>query len=208
MTARSYLGPLARESTAELIADRLRAAIGYGEIAPGSQLVEGRLADAFGVSRSPLREAMQRLAQEGLLHSVRGRGVFVTEISAEYIRDLYLARRALERAAVAEIFRHDPVAVGDELLGHLDDDMEFHQVLVSLAGSPHLTRMHETLITETRMCLNAVQPAESDPERQVAEHRALAEAFRSADAGEVDRVIVTHLDDAVTQLVTALSGPA
>ncbi|MQA05248.1 MAG: GntR family transcriptional regulator [Streptosporangiales bacterium] len=203
--SKSHLGPLARESTAELIANKLRAAISHGEILPGSQLIEGKLAHAFGVSRSPLREAMQRLTQEGLLYSVRGRGVFVAEVTAENIRDLYLARRAVERAAVAEIFLHDPVAVGAQLVEHLDDNMEFHQVLVSLANSPHLTRMHETLITETRMCLNAVPPAEGDLAKQVSEHRAIAEAFQASDVALVDRTIVAHLEDAVALLVDAVT---
>ncbi|MGH3966570.1 MAG: GntR family transcriptional regulator, partial [Mycobacterium sp.] len=66
--------PLHRQSTAELIADRLREAIMRGQLAPGQQLGEASLAAQFAVSRGPLREAMQRLVAEGLLRSERHRG--------------------------------------------------------------------------------------------------------------------------------------
>src|SRR5919108_5496079 len=71
------LGPLNPESMASIIARRLRAAIMYGSLPPGRQLNEAELAARFGVSRGPLREAMQRLVPEGLLRrdSYRGLGV-------------------------------------------------------------------------------------------------------------------------------------
>ena len=77
MSELGELEPVARQSTAELIADQMRSAIMYGVFAPGTQLGEAELAARFGVSRGPLREAMQRLVQEGLLRGERHRGLFV-----------------------------------------------------------------------------------------------------------------------------------
>jgi len=90
------LEPVARQSTAELIAAQLRSAIMYGVFAPGTQLGEAELAARFEVSRGPLREAMQRLVQEGLLRGERHRGLFVIDLSASDVRDIYLARLALD----------------------------------------------------------------------------------------------------------------
>src|SRR3954468_19098287 len=93
------LEPVPRRSTVEIIADQLRSAIMYGSLPPGSQLGEADLAAKLGVSRGPLREAMQRLVQEGLLRSERHRGLFVIDMDAADVRDVYQARLAIERAA-------------------------------------------------------------------------------------------------------------
>ena len=95
----NLLRPVVQETTPSLIARQLRRAIGDGELVPGHQLNEMELSRSLGVSRGPLREAMQRLTQEGLLLSVRNRGVFVIEVTDDDVRDLYLARNAVERAA-------------------------------------------------------------------------------------------------------------
>src|SRR5919108_2735600 len=102
------LGPLNPESMASIIARQLRAAIMYGSLPPGSQLAEAELAARFGVSRGPLREAMQRLVQEGLLRSEHNRGLFVITLEPDDVRDIYAARAAVERAAVSLILARDP----------------------------------------------------------------------------------------------------
>ncbi|MGW7685795.1 GntR family transcriptional regulator, partial [Kribbella sp. NPDC054772] len=167
----SYIEPLAQESTPSIIADKLRQAIGHGELKPGAQLGEADLARKLGVSRGPLREGMQRLTQEGLLVSIRNRGLFVIDMTPDDVRDMYLAREAIERAAARQILRGDPDAAGTALLEIVDRmavaegnpaavgelDIAFHERLVQLAGSPRLSRMHRTFITETRMCIHALE---------------------------------------------------
>src|SRR4051812_50047153 len=80
----------------------------YGVFAPGTQLGEAELAARFEVSRGPLREAMQRLVQEGLLRGERHRGLFVIDLSASDVRDIYLARLAIERTACQLIMAGEP----------------------------------------------------------------------------------------------------
>src|SRR5699024_3616258 len=75
------LEPVVQESTPSLIARALRRGIADGSLAPGTQLGEAALARSLGVSRGPLREAMQRLTQEGLLVSHRNRGLFVADLT-------------------------------------------------------------------------------------------------------------------------------
>lgn len=210
--------PLAQESTPSIIAAKLRAAIGRGELEPGQQLGEALLARQLGVSRGPLREGMQRLTQEGLLVAVRNRGLFVIEMTPENVRDMYVSRTAVERAGAEQIYRHDPMKAADRLLGLIDSmaaaasrndtaavsevDLEFHQLLVTMARSPRLTRIHQTLLTETRMCIHALEETYRDSDDRVAEHRGIADAFKAADPALADRLLVAHMEDAVVRLAT------
>lgn len=216
MAQHRHLEPIARPSTPSIIADKLRAAIGQGEIPAGAQLGEAQLAEELGVSRGPLREGMQRLTQEGLLVSLRNRGLFVIEMTPENVRDMYVARSAIERAAAAQIFLRDPVRAGEELLGVVgrmadaasrtdvvgvsDADIDFHQLLVQLSCSRRLTRIHETLLTETRMCIHALEETYSYSDERVGEHQQIAEAFTARDPQLADRRLVEHMEDAVDRL--------
>ena len=83
-----------------MVTERLRDGIVTGTLAPGTQLSEVELAHSFGVSRGPVREAIQRLVQEGLLRSEPHRGVFVPVLTDADVVDVYLARAALESAAL------------------------------------------------------------------------------------------------------------
>jgi DNA-binding GntR family transcriptional regulator len=211
----SYIEPLAQESTPSIIADKLRKAIGHGEIKPGAQLGEADLARKLGVSRGPLREGMQRLTQEGLLISIRNRGLFVIDMTPEEIRDMYLAREAIERAAAQKILDGNYEAAGAALLAIAnkmldadgdpaaigDLDIAFHELLVRLAGSPRLSRMHQTSIIETRMCIHALEETYLAADARALEHERLADAIRTGDAERTDRLLMDHMDDAIERLV-------
>jgi DNA-binding GntR family transcriptional regulator len=208
--------PVPRDSTPALIAAQLREAIKDGRLAPGAQLSEGQLATQFGVSRGPLREAMQRLVQEGLLHSERNRGLFVRVLDARDIEDVYLARSAIESAAAVLLARHrgdgehgDLRAVCAEMahaartgdmVGVSDADLRFHEVLVARAGSPRLIRMHQTLIVETRMCMTALQDTYRLPDDLVEEHLGIVDAVQSGDEALLLRRIEEHMQDALARL--------
>jgi DNA-binding GntR family transcriptional regulator len=212
----NYIEPLVQESTPSIIAEKLRKAIGHGELKPGMQLGEADLARKLGVSRGPLREGMQRLTQEGLLVAIRNRGLFVVDMTADDVRDMYLAREAIERAAARKILQGDHVTAGQVLLDVVSDmaaaaavrdatgvgeaDIAFHERLVQLAGSPRLSRMHQTFITETRMCIHALEETYSASEVRVEEHHALAEAIKAGGVVLVDRLLVAHMDDAIARL--------
>jgi DNA-binding GntR family transcriptional regulator len=212
----SYIEPLAQESTPSIIADKLRKAIGSGELKPGQQLGEAELARKLGVSRGPLREGMQRLTQEGLLVPIRNRGLFVITMTPEDIRDMYLAREAIERAAARRIVDGDYEQADKELLAIVEEmaaaegdpaavgelDIAFHERLVKLAGSPRLSRMHQTSIVETRMCIHALEATYTVSDARVVEHKAIAEAIGAGDHLHADDLLMAHMDDAITRLTT------
>ncbi|WP_406056910.1 GntR family transcriptional regulator [Kribbella sp. NBC_00889] len=212
----SYIEPLAQESTPSIIADKLRKAIGHGELKPGTQLGEADLARKLGVSRGPLREGMQRLTQEGLLVAIRNRGLFVIDMTADDVQDMYLAREAIERAAARKIMLGDHKAAGEQLLAIVHEmaaaegdpaavgelDIAFHERLVELAASSRLSRMHRTYITETRMCIHALEETYTTSEVRVGEHERLAEAIRNGDGLHADDLLIAHMDDAIARLTS------
>lgn len=208
------LDPLERTPTATLVSDVVRARIIDGTFAPGRQLTETQLAEQLHVSRGPVREAFQRLIQEGLLVSQPHRGVFVTTLEDEDVEDLHLARRAIEREAARQILRsNDSAAVQRlaELVKEMasaakaggweavaDVDLRFHETLVEAAGSPRLSRMYATLLVETRLGLAGLGREYPEPRTVVAEHRALVKALRSGSEDQVFMQIDAHLERART----------
>ncbi|MGV0871773.1 GntR family transcriptional regulator [Mycolicibacterium sp. XJ879] len=214
-----FIAPVEQESTPSIVADKLRQAIAHGELAPGTQLGEADLARKLGVSRGPLREGMQRLTQEGLLIAIRNRGVFVIDMTPAEASDMYLAREAIERAAARRILLlRDYAAAGDELLAIVEEmaeatdvedgseaDIRFHERLVELADSPRLSRMHQTYLVETRMCVHALADTYDTPSDRVVEHQALASAIRSGDVQLSDKLLIAHMEDAVDRLIERLA---
>jgi DNA-binding GntR family transcriptional regulator len=218
MTPPDGLRPIARVPTSTLIADRLREAVMSGEFAQGDQVTEAHLAEQLGVSRGPLREAMQRLVQEGLLESIPHRGLFVVTLSEDDIRDIYSARLAVESAAVLQIMaRPDAEASArrlDRAVQRLsaaaergaakalsDADATFHEVLVHESGSPRLQRMASTLLVETRMCLAALADTYRAPDDLAQEHAVIVDAIRAGDRNAAVEVMRAHMHDAVERLV-------
>lgn len=217
------LKPVRRRSTVEHIAEELRAAIMAGTLEPGDQLGEADLAEHFAVSRGPLREAMQRLVSEGVLHAITNRGVFVSELTLEDVRDVYRTRSVIERGAVEIALAerrgelHDAVSTSVEDMRRAaakgdgpavsDADQAFHEALVECSGSPRLVRAMRTLLVETRMCLGELRTTYADLDTQVHEHEALAEAFRTQSPARVKALLLAHLEDAVDRLVAKRSEP-
>ena len=210
------LRPVTRPSTAELIAEQIRSAIVRGALGPGEQLGEAELAAHFQVSRGPLREAMQRLLSEGLLYSIRNRGIFVTELTFDDVVDIYRSRWVIEGGALdlvldgrreqtwkalePAIEEMRTAAEREDATGVSDGDRRFHEILVASADSPRLVRAARTLLVEKRMCLGALQTTYPDLHVQVDEHVVLREAIRTADRDEVRRLLDEHLHDTVTRL--------
>ncbi len=188
-----------RATYASLVTERLRDSIIKRELEAGQQLSEVELAKSYGVSRGPVREALQRLIQEGLLISQPHRGVFVPVLSDEDVEDIYLVREALESAAMKRIIS----------LGRLEERLRRSSTSTSPrwrrprlpatgrpwasttwtstppssrpAAASRLQRSFSTLISETRLCLGALTtfPARED---LVAEHRRIIERMRENDA--------------------------
>ncbi len=206
-----------RATFASMVGERVRASIIEGELPPGSQLHEVELAASFGVSRGPVREALQRLIQEGLLRSEPHRGVFVPVMSADDIVDIYVAREALEGAAVRRIIGTSRAAGAAKALDRVvrsmetaekagdwktlaSRDLDFHTVLVTAAESPRLERMFTTVISETRLCLSLLTSELKGRDFLVGEHREISDLIRAEDTEGALAALTKHFDDAVVTL--------
>lgn len=195
----------------------------YGSLAPGDQLGEAELAGQLGVSRGPLREAMQRLVQEGLLRSERHRGLFVCELTPDDVRDVYVARLAVERAACELIMRGNrgealarltpavdrlaEAAASGDRTAMSDADQEFHQTLVSCAGNSRLERMAQTLLVETRMCLTVMQDVYPEPQELLDEHRRILDAIVEGAEERLLELIESHMVDTVARINAESPAP-
>lgn len=205
-----------RTSTVDLIVAELRNAIYNGALPVGSAIGEVEMASQLGVSRSPLREATQRLVQEGLLTASPGRGMRVSVIGPEHVADVYAARRAVESEAARII-----AATGDtEALDNLeksyaalvsasegtdaraigDADIAFHQLLVDSAGSRRLSHYMSTLVIETRIA-SFSDPNGYTVRRSVSEtYRELLDALRAGDGDAAAAALAVQFSEAVARL--------
>jgi DNA-binding GntR family transcriptional regulator len=220
MTGVDNMVPLALRGTSAVIAEQLRERILDGSFAPGEQISEVQLAARLGLSRGPVREAVQRLAQEGLLVSHRNRGVFVVELDDADIEDVYRGRRAVEKEAACTVYeRGVPAGLVDRLEGILRnmerymnagdwpklarEDLLFHETMVEAAQSPRLSRMFSTLAAETMLCLSSFDERYIRPPTAVEEHQRLLDLLVGGDLAELLAEIDRHMADAVGSLTKA-----
>lgn len=157
-----HVAPLHRVGLTEDVYQRIRAAIFSGELASGERLDIAGLASAFGVSGQPVKEAVNRLALEGLVEIRPRSGTFVRRLTLADMNHLLEARRMIEGFSVRRIVDPDPdalatlVRLADDLsmlaqadpfpyFDYNDHDIRFHETLVGLAGNPEISRLYRSL---------------------------------------------------------------
>lgn len=218
---------LPRATLSTQIAEQLRDDILTGVLLPDTQLNEKELALSFGVSRGPLREAMQRLIQEGIVRSEPHRGVFVTGLSEDDLTDVFFVRTALESAAIERVLslgNREEVANTLVLLSEKMEaavrakrwkeggelDFEYHRALVDSAGSERLSRTYATVQAETRLCLHRLMGGYRSSVDLADEHFELAEAIRNQPFDAILQELHRHFGDpvAIMRRSQQRKGPA
>ncbi|MDR6508986.1 GntR family transcriptional regulator [Arthrobacter oryzae] len=224
MAASEGLFVLEGRPTAQLIADQLREQIIQGTFRPGQQINESALAGQLRTSRGPLREALQRLSQEGILVSHRNRGVFVLELSADDIREIYAVREAVESAAANILMDAGTEKINDTcdvLKGIIKDmakqvavsdwqaiarlDMQFHSSFVAGTGNSRLIRIYQTLAAESRMCILNLEVSYPRPDVLIQEHQNLLDLLEAGDRKGLLHAIKQHLRQAVEDLTATMA---
>jgi DNA-binding GntR family transcriptional regulator len=192
---------LEHSSTVDRVADELRRALFDGEVEVGSALREVALAEAMGVARSTVREALAVLVAEGLVTREPNRGVYVTELDEDAVHDVCRTRTVLETAGVrrwADASEGARQAVRDALTALTEAapadftarHLEFHLSLVSLTESSRLIASAESVYAEVRLALAQVDRLRRNYAEQIAAHRLLV---RLLEQGRVEDT-VTELD--------------
>ncbi|WP_433502622.1 GntR family transcriptional regulator [Pseudonocardia halophobica] len=211
------LGPVATFAGRSL--EVLRDMILDGTLSPGERLNEVHLSQALGISRGPLREAIQRLASEGLVEAVTHRGVYVRSFSARELSDFYELRIALETHAVRLAARYAPQERIDELGRMLDDtessmgsdatgsypaDPDFHARLARLAASPPLI---QALTDVGRKIQLARARSAHQPRRArtaLDEHRTIVAALDDRDGDHAASLLEAHLSSSLNSALAVL----
>ena len=198
--------PLGRRALYEDVAERLRAQIFERAIEPGAWIDEQKLAVEYGISRTPLREALKVLATEGLVTMKPRRGAYVAEMSRDDVDQVYRLLALLEADAVADVARH----ASDEQLAQLQalhDLLErqvrqrdaffatnerFHMALLDIAGN----RWRTQIVTDLRKVMKLNRHHSLFKQGRLAdslgEHRLLMEALRRRNAARATALMREH----------------
>jgi DNA-binding GntR family transcriptional regulator len=204
---------------------RLKSAIADLVLQPGKPLSERYLADWLGIGRMPVREALMRLRDEGLVTAIPRRGYYVSSISADDAREIYemleglesmAVKLAAERADAADVARlersvalQEAALAKDDLDAWVVADEQFHEALLEIGRNRRIQRVIEPLNAQLhRLRLYTVR-LRPKPTRSVADHRALLDAIRARD-GERARTIHqahrAHARDVMVGVIRRYAG--
>ncbi|WP_242459182.1 GntR family transcriptional regulator [Rhodococcoides fascians] len=223
MPSSRRLTPIDARNTSMVIADQIRDRIIDGSYAPGEQINEANVAAELEISRGPVREALQRLNQEGLLVSYRNRGVFVVELSSDDVTEIYESRAAIEVGAAWTLVHGDRgrlITAADELSaivmqmqpfidradwrGLAERDLAFHTALVAATRNSRMSRMYATLAAEARICMANLETAYYRPEALVEEHQLIVDLLLGTDWDALEKGVHEHMDTAIHDLTRAM----
>lgn len=219
MAAPEELFALEERPTAQLIADHLREQIVQGSIHPGQQINEYFLASQLNMSRSPVREALQRLCQEGILVYRRNHGVFVSQIERHDLREIYKVRESLESAAAGRLLDGSPRQIKDtcdalkEIMSEMAKqvatshqptmarlELQFHSALVAGAGNSRFIRIYKTLAAESRMYNLDLDCSHARMEVLLDEHQNILDLLEARDREGLLKAIRRHRQTAIDEL--------
>lgn len=211
-TAKGHVVEVLGRHAWEELADELGQMVVSGELRPGQRLVEAELADRFGISRGPVRTALQQLERTGLIEVRHRRGMVVAEITSDDISELYAVRIALEKTAVdvicdgvagrdlSTIWQHvdamETAAARSDWAAAAQADLAFHRALCELSGNSRLLRAWEPLSTQIRVIIGTLMKSEEAPvvAPLYGDHRSLLETMTSGDPQPAAGILVRHLE--------------
>ena len=172
------------------------------------RLDERGLAEDFGVSRTPVREAMAQLEREGFIRSVPRRGVYVIRKTKREVIDLIVAWAALEGMAarlvtqtagdreIAALRRMFATFEDGQVRAHLDEyseiNIEFHQALIRMSGNTTLVDLAENLFTHMRMIRRKTIGERDRADRSIRDHMQIIEALERRDAARAEILVRDH----------------
>ncbi len=198
-----------RQSSREVAYDSIKRAILSGDIAPHERLVEERVAEALGISRTPVREAFAILEHEGMLESEPYKGLAVRPVTVDEFLNMYealgiieaaLARLAATKASAGDIRRMDDAlqqaerGIPNDVPEHLSGNREFQALLGAAADAPFLTRVLLGIEERSDMYLinSGLTLSEGNMRAAVADRRAILDRVRQGDADGAAEASLMH----------------
>lgn len=212
------LNSLSESSLAARVADELRASIQSGELHPGERLVERKLAETLGVSHIPVREALARLAEEGIVAREPRRGARVAELNSQDLDEISSLRIILEQFMCGRVRERWNDEIAGELARVLDAmevaataddsismgrlDAEFHETLARLADHSLLSDLLGQLRSRITGFVRAANAslAKDDRREHVESHRRIYEAIAEGNQDTINQVVSQHVTVAVRRI--------
>jgi len=202
--------PRPAKSSPDVVVDAILSGIRSGRLAPGQRLVEADLTHSLSISRGPIREALKRLAAEGIVTLNQNRGAYVRSLSQKEVADLLkvievvtglvarLATKSISTGHLREAF----IKVSDELmefeklgdsLAFMEKRREFYDVLIAASDNIELQRIMPLMQIHLMRLQFQTRLTASDRRKQFMEYRAMARTVLAGDAALAERLTRIHI---------------
>jgi DNA-binding GntR family transcriptional regulator len=198
-----------RMSLGQIAYEKLKQAVLKGDFPPASHIVENRVADALGISRTPVREAIHKLEREGLLKRAPSGGYFVVGLTRQDIEETFGIRSVLESYAarlatvqhqekdlypLEERIREYQNCLDESRMGELTRiNTEFHDLLYALSRSPKLIKMINDLIDPVYRFRKILLSVEEMARRSNEDHVSMIACIRKRDIEGVEKLVREHI---------------
>ncbi len=193
-----------------------------GQIAPGDRLVQAPLAQALGVSRQPVQQALTLLLEQGVLHAAPGRRLFVAPLDPDHVRHMYDLRAVIEGLACRRAAERNPkraaalapamIAAGRKTVasGSLPEmiaaDLQFHAVINALSGNPLVAPALAPYLTCTQRAMGEVLTRDETPRDIWNQHAEILDAIIDGAGDRAETLVRAHLTQAAAFMVARLRG--
>jgi DNA-binding GntR family transcriptional regulator len=206
----------------EQVRDAILEEIASGAFAPGDRIIQEQIAQALGVSRQPVQQALALLRNQGVLQDAPGRGLQVSPLDPTHVQHMYDLRAVIEGLAArraAEVGAERAAKAGPAIieLGRkavaagsvakmIAADMKFHEFIYSLSGNPLIAPVLETHLTYTQRVMGEVLIRDEKPRDIWDQHEAILKAIAKGDGDRAEALVRSHLTQASGFMVNRLRG--
>jgi DNA-binding GntR family transcriptional regulator len=208
------------------LVEQVRAAIlgeiASGQLAPGHRIIQEQIAQALGVSRQPVQQALLLLRNEGALKDAPGRGLIVAPLVADEVQHMYDMRSVIEGLAcrlaaeqsAERAARQGPAVIeagrkavaSGSVSKMVTADMRFHEFIYSLSGNPLIAPAMAAHWTHTQRVMGEVLIKDETPRDIWNQHAAILAAIADGDAARAEKLALRHIIEAARFMVTRLRG--
>lgn len=206
----------------EQVRDALLDDIASGQLAPGDRIIQEQIAQALGVSRQPVQQALALLRNQGVLHDAPGRGLIVAPLDPQHVQHMYDMRAVIEGLAcrrAAETNAEKAAKLGPALIEAgrkavasgavakmIAADMKFHEFVYGLSGNPLVAPALATHLTYTQRVMGEVLIRDEKPRDIWNQHAEILDAIAQGDGERAEALARAHITQAAGFMVARLRG--
>lgn len=208
---------LRTKSLSGAVFESLEHAILNGEMEPGERINETTIAEKYGVSRGPVREACRKLEESGLADFIVNRGVFVKKLAFDDALEIYQIRAALFAFGgriLARRITNEQIAVLSGTIDEMEEaterqdpdayytrNLEFHSALMRFTGSQRLFRLYESMNKELHLFRRRSFSVDLNRRASYSEHRTIVEELKSGNPSRIARAMRVHSMAGINRVV-------